>query len=271
MTHKSKMRKLLSLTIGLFALIVTSGVFSEGMAQSGRDPFEKPSYKKKKVVRPKSSAPSNGLGRKASGKTQSSQVQKPKGPVQVAPPNIQERIDYYKRIREEAAMNGQPIPKVTSVLLLSEMTISGIFKTPRGYAAMVEATPIKLSYTIYPGEKFFDGQLVAIEENRLIFRKVNKLSNGKFISSVENMPLRKYSMQQEIQGTVPQESSVKPESASKNPMDKENEKTKIVSPLEEMNRQPAEDSKESAKGKSEKDKRGKTRSSKRKSKLAKKN
>ena len=40
---------------------------------------------------------------------------------------------------------------------------------------MVEATPIKLSYTIYPGEKFFDGQLVAVEENRLVFRKVTKV------------------------------------------------------------------------------------------------
>ena len=39
---------------------------------------------------------------------------------------------------------------------------------------MVHATPINLSYTIYPGEKFFDGQLVAIEENRLTFRKVIK-------------------------------------------------------------------------------------------------
>jgi hypothetical protein len=50
------------------------------------------------------------------------------------------------------------------------MSVTGIFKTPRGYAAMVEAAPIKLSYTIYPGEKFFDGQLVAVEENRLVFR-----------------------------------------------------------------------------------------------------
>ncbi len=46
---------------------------------------------------------------------------------------------------------------------------------------MVEATPIKLSYTIYPGEKFFDGQLVAVEENRLVFRTVTKIGNGKFV------------------------------------------------------------------------------------------
>ena len=55
--------------------------------------------------------------------------------------------------------------------LLNEMQVTGIFRTPRGWAAMVEATPIKLSYVIYPGESFFDGQLVAIEEGRLVFRR----------------------------------------------------------------------------------------------------
>ena len=61
---------------------------------------------------------------------------------------------------------------MTSVLTLNEMAVTGIFRTPRGYAAIVEATPLRLSYTIYPGEKFFDGQLVAVEENRLVFRRV---------------------------------------------------------------------------------------------------
>src|SRR4029079_9283981 len=90
--------------------------------------------------------------------------------------------------------NGSPLPKVTSVLTLDEMAVTGIFKTPRGYAAMVEATPIKLSYAIYPGEKFFDGQLVAVEENRLVFRKVTKVGEGKFVASVEHKALRAYSV-----------------------------------------------------------------------------
>ncbi len=68
---------------------------------------------------------------------------------------------------------------------------------------MVEAKPIKLSYTIYPGEKFFDGQLVAIEENRLVFRKVTKMSNNKFVTAVENKTLRQYTVEQEVQGTAP--------------------------------------------------------------------
>ncbi len=68
----------------------------------------------------------------------------------------------------------------------------GIFRTPRGWAAMVEASPIKLSYVIYPGETFFDGQLVAIEENRLIFRREVVLTDGRREKSVEMKPLRQY-------------------------------------------------------------------------------
>jgi hypothetical protein len=89
------------------------------------------------------------------------------------------------------AMNmQQPAPKPTTALLLGEMQVIGIFRTPRGYAAMVEATPIKLSYTIYPGEKFYDGQLVAIEEDRLVFRRETRWTDGHLVRAVETKPLR---------------------------------------------------------------------------------
>ena len=105
-------------------------------------------------------------------------------------PTIQERIARYKA-QKVAAMNAQqPAPKPTTALLLSEMQVIGISRTPRGYAAMVEATPIKLTYTIYPGEMFYDGQLVAIEEDRLVFRHETKWSDGRSEKTVENKPLR---------------------------------------------------------------------------------
>ena len=57
---------------------------------------------------------------------------------------------------------------------------------------MVEATPLspKLSYVIYPGENFFDGQLVAIEEGRLVFRRDVLWTDGKREKMVEVKPLR---------------------------------------------------------------------------------
>ena len=105
-------------------------------------------------------------------------------------PSIQERISLYKA-QKTAAMNARmPAPKPTTALLLNEIQVIGISRTPRGYAAIVEATPIKLSYVIYPGEPFFDGQLVAIEDSRLIFRRETVLTNGRRERSVEVKPLR---------------------------------------------------------------------------------
>ena len=83
-------------------------------------------------------------------------------------------------------------PKPTTALLLSEVQVTGIFRTPRGWSAMVEATPLtpKLSYVVYPGENFFDGQLVAIEENRLVFRREIVWADGRREKGVEIKPLR---------------------------------------------------------------------------------
>ena len=81
-------------------------------------------------------------------------------------------------------------PKPTTALLLSEIQVIGISRSPRGYAAIIEAVPIKLTYVIYPGEPFFDGQLVAIEDNRLVFRRETVFTNGRRERAVEYKQLR---------------------------------------------------------------------------------
>ena len=249
MMNKSQLIRFLSVSIAVAGFFLVSGHFASVNAQT-RDPFDLPAWRKPK--------PPVVPGKEKGTKPAAPAV----GPV-MAPP-IESRIAYFKRLREDAAANGQPLPKVTSVLTLEEMVVTGIFRTPRGYAAMVEAKPIKLSYSIYPGEKFFDGQLVAIEENRLVFRKVTKMNNGKFIASVENKALRQYTAEQEIQGTAPVESTAgssgKTEVAANKapeapavqngPEQNPNQPVSpasIVSPLDEMNRQPAEKSKDSVK------------------------
>jgi hypothetical protein len=113
-----------------------------------------------------------------------------KGGAVVVAPSIQERIEQYKA-QKLAAMNARvAAPKPTTAFLLSEMQVVGISRTPRGYAAIVEATPIKLAYVIYPGERFYDGQLVAIEDTRLVFRREIVYSDGKRERSVEMKTLR---------------------------------------------------------------------------------
>ncbi len=233
MINEIKLRRLASLALAAAAIIVTHGSFAEVAAQ--RDPFAKPAF-----MRPKSTA---APGVRAAG------TKEPAVPVNYGPPSIEARIEYFKRLREQAAASGQQLPKVTSVLTLSEMAVTGIFKTPRGYAAMVEATPIKLSYAIYPGEKFFDGQLVAVEENQLVFRRVTKVGEGKFVASVENKPLRKYSTKAQIEGTAPAGASDKPietaktDTAQQPPASTAKGPAKppsnpFLSPVDEMNNMP---------------------------------
>jgi hypothetical protein len=150
-----------------FALILCGASLSASAqdAKRGRDPFVpyKPVVKSKKTG---------------------------KDALPVTPPSVQSRIESYKA-QKMAAMSAQrSAPKPTTALLLSEMQVIGIFRTPRGYAAMIEATPIKLSYVIYPGEQFYDGQLVAIEENRLVFRQETRYTDGRSEMRVETKPLR---------------------------------------------------------------------------------
>lgn len=177
--HISRVRVISRWTAPLLcaALFVTSGILVTAMAQEqqpatpatkragsgGRDPFRRYEPPKPTVKRIANQSPI---------------------------PSIQDRITNYKQ-QKAAAMNARmPAPKPTTALLLSEIQVIGISRSPRGYAAIVEATPIKLTYVIYPGESFYDGQLVAIEDNRLVFRRETVFTDGRRERSVEYKPLR---------------------------------------------------------------------------------
>ena len=158
------------------ATVACEGAFQTANAQSKTDA--------KPVTR------SNQGGRDPFRKYEPPRVVVKKGGAVVSAPSIQERIEQYKA-QKLAAMNARVVaPKPTTAFLLSEVQVVGISRSPRGYAAIVEATPIKLAYVIYPGERFYDGQLVAIEDNRLVFRRETVYSDGKRERSVEMKPLR---------------------------------------------------------------------------------
>lgn len=156
-----------------FCLVGASAAI--GAAQE-RDPFSRPVVRLRVKRKPATAAASDPA--------------KKAGPSVVVAPPIQARIDNYKIVRQRCAELGVQCPKPTSVLTIDEMNVTGVFRTPRGYAAMVQAVPIKLSYTIYPGEKFYDGQLVAIEEGKLTFRRVTQMSDGKEIVAAVNKGLQ---------------------------------------------------------------------------------
>ena len=176
MNYKNALRFLISTAaivcvMSVLALTVNAQDKSEakdsvaGKRSSGRDPFTK--YQP--VIKPPKAAP-----------------------AKKEPPAIQGRIDAYRAQKAAAAAAHIAAPKFTTALLLSEVQVTGIFRTPRGWSAMVEAMPLspKLSYVIYPGDNFFDGQLVAIEEGRLVFRRDTLWTDGKREKVVEIKPLR---------------------------------------------------------------------------------
>jgi hypothetical protein len=173
-------QNLISLLFFCVAILVSAS-WSVAQAQD-RDPFRKPVVA---VPKPKT-APAKSAN--------AAPKPKPAGPTAVAVPPIQARIDGYKAVRARCAELGVACPKPTSVLTLDEMEVTGIFRTPRGYAAMVNAVPIKLSYTIYPGEKFYDGQLVAVEDGKLTFRKITRMTDGKENVSAVDKPLKQQSI-----------------------------------------------------------------------------
>ena len=165
------------------AIVVASGFAIGVVAQENRSQ----EVQQVKTVLTKKSA---GGGRDPFRKYEAPAPQTKKIAGQSPIPTIQERIAQYKA-QKAAAMNARmAAPKPTTALLLSEIQVIGISRSPRGYAAIVEATPIKLSYVIYPGEPFFDGQLVAIEDNRLVFRRETVFTDGHRERAVEYKGLR---------------------------------------------------------------------------------
>ena len=181
------------------AMVVASGFAIGVVAQENRSPESQP---QKTVLTKKSAAGGRDPFRKY--EAPPPQVKRVAG--QSAIPTIQERIAQYKAQKAAAMSARMPAPKPTTALLLSEIQVIGISRSPRGYAAIVEATPIKLTYVIYPGEPFFDGQLVAIEDNRLVFRREMVFTDGHRERSVEYKSLRQSTQVNSM--TVPANQSV---------------------------------------------------------------
>ena len=165
------------------SMVVASGFAIGVMAQENQS---KESQPQKSVVTKKS----NAGGRDPFRKYEAPPPQKVRSTNQSPIPTIQDRIAQYKAQKAAAMTARMAAPKPTTALLLSEISVIGISRSPRGYAAIVEATPIKLSYVIYPGEPFYDGQLVAIEDSRLVFRRETVFTDGHRERAVEYKPLR---------------------------------------------------------------------------------
>ena len=57
-------------------------------------------------------------------------------------------------------------------LLIDEIKVKGIFRTAKGFVAQIAAQNQTKSFLLREGEQVFDGDVLRIEKNRVVFRQI---------------------------------------------------------------------------------------------------
>ncbi|HLF55693.1 MAG TPA: hypothetical protein VI942_02490 [Thermoanaerobaculia bacterium] len=70
-----------------------------------------------------------------------------------------------------SAVSG-PRPEGTPGFLIDEISIKGIFKTSQGFVAHVDVQNQKKSFLLREGDPVYDGDVLRIENNQVIFRQI---------------------------------------------------------------------------------------------------
>ena len=65
-----------------------------------------------------------------------------------------------------------PRPEGVPGLLIDEIDLRGIFHTSKGFVAQVVAAKQKKSYLLKEGDQLFDGDVVSINKNEVVFKQV---------------------------------------------------------------------------------------------------
>ncbi|HEY4597273.1 MAG TPA: hypothetical protein VIJ02_12800 [Thermoanaerobaculia bacterium] len=65
-----------------------------------------------------------------------------------------------------------PRPEGVPGLLIDEIDLRGIYHTSRGFVAQVVAANQKKSYLLKEGDQLFDGDVVSINKNEVVFKQV---------------------------------------------------------------------------------------------------
>lgn len=63
-------------------------------------------------------------------------------------------------------------PEGVPGLLIDEITVRGVFRTAKGYVAQISAQNQRKSFLLREGEQVFDGDVLRIEKNRVVFRQI---------------------------------------------------------------------------------------------------
>lgn len=85
-----------------------------------------------------------------------------------------ERRDPFRSLlvtREAPEIQG-PRPEGVPGLLIDEVSLIGIIRTPAGYVAQVQAADRQKSFLLHEGEELFDGEVVSIDSNEVVFKQI---------------------------------------------------------------------------------------------------
>ncbi|HEY0514398.1 MAG TPA: hypothetical protein VGH73_21010 [Thermoanaerobaculia bacterium] len=65
-----------------------------------------------------------------------------------------------------------PRPEGVPGLLIEEIDLTGIFRTSKGFVAQVVAANQKKSYLLKSGDQLYDGDVVSINKNEVVFKQI---------------------------------------------------------------------------------------------------
>jgi hypothetical protein len=65
-----------------------------------------------------------------------------------------------------------PRPEGVPGLLIDEIDLTGIFRTSKGFVAQVVASNQKKGYLLKEGDQLYDGDVVSINKNEVVFKQV---------------------------------------------------------------------------------------------------
>jgi Tfp pilus assembly protein PilP len=84
------------------------------------------------------------------------------------------RRDPFKSLLAAQERTEQKGPRPAGIpgLLIDELTLTGIFKTGKGWVAQVQASNKDKSHLLRVGDQLFDGDVVSISANEVVFKQI---------------------------------------------------------------------------------------------------
>lgn len=88
----------------------------------------------------------------------------------------EDRRDPFKSLLVGTELPGEQRVRPPGIpgLLIDELNITGIFRTSAGFVVQVQSADKEKSYLLKQGDQLFDGDVVSISSNQVVFKQINQ-------------------------------------------------------------------------------------------------